>query len=115
MFTPRQLLCLATLLEGIDEEKDRSLKEMLLLNFSNTLEPNNVFTRFIAKRATPGGTPPAGVFARHDFQPKMTFCEQNLWGGVSGRGTFSNNVEKFCEGKNTTSKLSTERCLRERR
>ncbi len=99
MFNPRQLLCLSTLLAAVDEEPDQVLKEMLLLCFSNTLEANNVFTRFIAKRSTPGGTPPAGVFSRHDYQPKITICEQNTWGSVSGRGTFQNCWSKVLAGK----------------
>ncbi len=99
MFNPRQLLCLSTLLKSIDEEPNTKLREMLLVCFSNTLEANNVFTRFIVKRSTPGGTPPAGVFARHDYQPKVTHCEQNIWGTVSGRGTFRNNWAKVLKAK----------------
>lgn len=97
MFNLRQLLCLATLLKGIEEEQNNSLKELLLVAFSNTLEANNVFTRFIAKRSTPGGTPPAGIFARHDYQPKLTLCEQNVWGVKSGNNTFRNRQQAVME------------------
>jgi putative DNA methylase len=97
LFNPRQLLCLATLLRAIDEEEDQVLKELLLLAFSNTLEANNLFTRYIAKRTTPGGTPPAGIFARHDFQPKATLCEQNVWGVQSGNNTFRNRKQAVLE------------------
>ena len=38
MFAPRQLLALATLLDGLMAEKDDKLREMLLCAFSNTLE-----------------------------------------------------------------------------
>jgi putative DNA methylase len=93
MFNARQLLCLSTLLEAIDREENQKLKEMLLIAFSNTLEANNVFTRFITRRTTPGGTAPAGLFARHDYQPKATYCEQNVWGVVSGNNTFSNRKQ----------------------
>ena len=72
---------------------------MLLCTFSNTLEVNNGFVRDIPSRATPGGTPPAGIFARHDYQPKATSLEQSVWGSVSGRGVFRNNWEKLVEGK----------------
>ena len=99
MFNPRQLLCLATLLKAIDEEPDQTLKEMLLSALFNTLESSNVFTRNIQRRKTPGGTPPGGIFSRHDYQPKITFCEQNVWGTASGRSTFQNCREKILEGK----------------
>jgi len=98
MFNPRQLLCLATLLKGIAKETEQTLREMLLLNFSNTLEANNVFTR-LAKRNTPGGQPAAGLFARHDYQPKSTLLEQNVLGTISGRGTFRNGETKILRGK----------------
>jgi len=99
MFFPRQLLALSILLKGIMAEPNETLKEMLLCAFSNTLEVNNGFVRDIPSRATPGGTPPAGIFARHDYQPKATSLEQSVWGSVSGRGVFRNNWEKLVEGK----------------
>jgi hypothetical protein len=98
MFSARQLLALSTLLYGVAEEPNEQMQEMLLCVFSNTLEPNNLFTRY-ARRTTPGGEPAAGVFARHDFQLKITFIEQNVWGTISGRGVFTNNFEKLVEGK----------------
>jgi adenine-specific DNA methylase len=98
LFNPRQLLCLTSLLEGIQQEDVTPLRESLLLAFSNTLESNNVFTRNIPSRSTPGGTAPAGIFARHDYQPKATSCEQNVWGVVSGNNTFLNRIQKISQG-----------------
>ncbi len=98
LFNPRQLLCLSSLFAGIQHEPDTAMREQLLLAFSNTLESNNLFTRNIAGRLTPGGTPPAGIFARHDYQPKATLCEQNVWGTVSGNNTFLNRIQKALEG-----------------
>lgn len=98
MFFRRQLLALATLLDGIMEEKDEKLREMLLCAFSNTLEGNNQFVRDIPSRSTPGGTPPAGVFARHDFQPKMSACEQNVWGTASGNNTYLSRIDALNRG-----------------
>ncbi|MCE0498493.1 MAG: DUF1156 domain-containing protein [Methylacidiphilales bacterium] len=92
MFNPRQLLALSTLLECISKVGNQKLRDLFLCAFSNTLEANNVFTRNIPSRKTPGGTAPAGVFARHDFQPKMTFCEQNVWGTVSGNNTYISRI-----------------------
>lgn len=99
MFNSRQLLCLGTLLKAIGEEQHQALKEMLLLTFSHTLESNNLFTRTLAKRNTPGGIPPGGIFSRHDYQPKSTLAEQNIFGTVSGQKTFSNCFEKVLSGK----------------
>ena len=99
MFNPRQLLCLSTLLKAIDEEKDQVMKEMLLLTFSHTLESNNLFTRTLAKRNTPGGIPPGGIFSRHDYQPKSTLGEQNVYGTISGQKTFTNCFQKVFLGK----------------
>ena len=79
MFSPRQLLALATLLEGIMAEKDGKLQEMLLCAFSSTLEANNLFTRARVARKSAGGQTAAGLFARHDYQPKLTIAgEQRL-------------------------------------
>jgi adenine-specific DNA methylase len=98
IFQPRQLLALSTLLRGITTEGDQTLREMLLCAFSNTLEGNNLFVRNIPSRTTPGGTAPAGVFARHDFQPKATSCEQNVWGTISGNNTFISRMELIKQG-----------------
>ncbi|MBP1716769.1 MAG: hypothetical protein H6Q43_207 [Deltaproteobacteria bacterium] len=98
MFFPRQLLALSTLLKGIMAEPDQRSREMLLCAFSNTLEGNNQFVRNIPARTTPGGTPPAGIFARHDFQPKATICEQNIWGTVSGNNTFKSRMDCIKNG-----------------
>ncbi len=98
MFSSRQLLALSTLLDGIMAERDDKFQEMLLCAFSNTLEGNNMFVRNIPSRNTPGGTAPAGVFARHDYQPKATICEQNVWGTHSGNNTFISRMEMLEAG-----------------
>jgi len=94
MFNPRQLLCLSTLLKAIGEEEDQVLKEMLLSGFFTTIESNNVFTRH---RADADKT--EGVFARHDFQPKVTSAEGNLWGTEYGKCTFLKCFNKALQGK----------------
>jgi putative DNA methylase len=98
MFNPRQLLALSTLLQFIAVEKNVKSRDLLLCAFSNTLETNNLFTRNIPSRRTPGGTAPAGVFARHDFQPKATLCEQNIWGTVSGNNTYISRMRALRQG-----------------
>ncbi|MBN2145088.1 MAG: DUF1156 domain-containing protein [Candidatus Aureabacteria bacterium] len=94
MFNPRQLLCLGLLLKAIDEEKDQNLKEMMLSAFFTMIEANNLFTRY-----NPKGDKSEGVFARHDFQPKLTICESNIFGADKGARAFNNNVSKIIEGK----------------
>lgn len=94
MFNPRQLLCLATLLKAINEEKYQTLKELLLSGFFTALESNNVFTRH---RADADKT--EGVYARHDFHPKTTYAEGNVWGVHYGKCSFMKCTAKAFAGK----------------
>lgn len=89
LFNERQLLALATLLEAIQQERNRREREQLLLCMSGTTDTNNVFSRYMASRESAGGQTVQGVFARHDFQVKLTACEQNVWGlSAGGMGSF---------------------------
>jgi adenine-specific DNA methylase len=97
MFAPRQLHALSTLLYGILAEEDLTLREMLLCAFSATLNNSNIFSRY--HRFTYREGKVEGVFARHDFQPKVTSCESNVWGIVHGYGAFIHNFAKVLEGK----------------
>ena len=94
MFNPRQLLALSSLLKAIDEEEDQILKEMLLSGFYNSLESNNMFTRyrFNAFKSE-------GVFARHDFQIKTSFVVGNVWGMKYGKNSFKKCKSKVIDGK----------------
>jgi adenine-specific DNA methylase len=76
---------------------DPMLKEMLLCAFSATLNNSNMFSRY--HRFTHREGKIEGVFARHDFQPKTTSCESNVWGVVHGYGAFIHNFAKLVEGK----------------
>ncbi|MBW1935301.1 MAG: DUF1156 domain-containing protein [Deltaproteobacteria bacterium] len=97
MFNPRQLLCLSTLLKAIDEEPDQVFKEMLLSGFQMCVEANNIFSRY---RANSGGRSPfGGIFSRHDFQPKLTPCEINVFGPYPYYGTFTACTGKVLRGK----------------
>ena len=99
MFAPRQMLALATLLDGIMAERDGKLQEMLLCAFSSTLEANNLFTRARVARKSAGGQTAAGLFARHDYQPKMTIAENNVFGieKIAG-GSFVSEFELVLDG-----------------
>ena len=99
MFSPRQLLALATLLECIMAEKDGKLQEMLLCAFSSTLEANNLFTRARVARKSAGGQTVAGLFARHDYQPKLTIAENNVFGiGKIGGGSYVSEFQLVLDG-----------------
>ncbi|MDZ7363395.1 MAG: DNA methyltransferase [candidate division KSB1 bacterium] len=95
MFNDRQLLALSTLLKAIDEEREQRMKEMLVSGFYGALEGNNTFCRYTIK----GGNKSQGIFSRHDFQPKLTFTENAVWGTEYGHGTFSNKFDLVVEGK----------------
>jgi uncharacterized protein YbaR (Trm112 family) len=98
MFNSRQLLSLATLLEGILHEQDERLREQLVLCLSASTDTNNLFSRYMATRPSAGGQTVQGVFARHDFQPKATVCEQNVWGlGAGGMGSF---LRRYWQSRN---------------
>ena len=63
----------------------------------STLEANNLFCRY---RSNCGMRSPfGGVFSRHDFQPKATTCEINVWGGVPTYGPYISNFGKVLSGK----------------
>ncbi len=97
MFSPRQLLALSTLLHETMAVEDQTVKEMLLCAFSATLNNSNMFSRY--HRFTYREGKIEGVFSRHDFQPKITACESNVWGVVHGYGAFLQNFTKLVEGK----------------
>jgi len=89
LFGERQILALSTLLSSIMQEGSSRLREQLLLCFSGTTDTNNLFSRYMASRDSAGGQTVQGIFARHDYQPKITVCEQNVWGlSAGGMGSF---------------------------
>jgi len=96
MFTPRQLLCMATLLAAIGEEANRSLRELLLSAYILSINSNNTFTRYHRFSYREGKV--EGIFSRHDFQPKTTTCEINVWGAVPTYGPFISNFAKVVLG-----------------
>jgi len=112
MFNGRQSLCLATLLAAIMEEESQPLQELLLTTFQTLLDRNNLFCRYFNDRDTVQAS-----FSRHDYQPKLTPAESNVWGSVEWRGTVPNLHQRTVEGKeygyqpydNVVGKKGTER------
>ena len=84
MFGRRQLLALSTLLTGIAEEADLPCQEMLLSAFFSLIEGSNFFARF--KKNQNKSESAKGIFSRHDYQIKLTPCEDNVWGVKYGKG-----------------------------
>ncbi len=94
MFNARQLLCLGKLLRAIMEIEGVNVEESLLLAFSQTLEPNNMFCRYnLSANKT------EGLFASHAYHPKTDPIENNLWGSKYGRGTFTHEFDILRDGK----------------
>jgi hypothetical protein len=99
MFSSRQLLALSTLLQSVVTEEDPILRESLLSAFSSCLDLNNLFTRYMVSRDSAGGQTAQGVFARHDYQPKMTITENNVFGlPAIGMGSFNSKYALLLEG-----------------
>jgi len=93
MFNDRQLLCLATLVAGIDDVPETDLRELLLLVFGDSLMFNNMLSIY-----NKAATKIEGVFRLNAFVPQVGIIENNPWGAPAGRGTFSNTFEKLKRG-----------------
>jgi adenine-specific DNA methylase len=93
MFNQRQLLCLAKILESIDEIQDQTAKEYLLLALSDSLMFQNTFTIYNLS-----ANKIEGVFKSNSFDPQLDFVENNVWGTEYGRGTFEKSWEKLIKG-----------------
>ena len=97
MFNARQLLALSTLFDAIHKETNHTLRDELVGAMISTLEANNLFCRY---RTNCGMRSPfGGIFSRHDFQPKVTTCENNVWGAILNYGPFISNFGKVRSGK----------------
>jgi len=90
MFNDRQLYCLSTLLSAIDDVDNQSVKEYLLLAFSDSLMFQNNFALYNVS-----GTKIEGIFRQNSYQPQVEYAENNVWGTRAGRGTFKNTWEKI--------------------
>jgi len=84
MFTSRQLLGLSTLLNAIKAESNVSCQELLLSAFFSLVEGSNVFARY--KKNQSKSESAKGIFSSHVYQPKLTPCEDHVWGVAYGKG-----------------------------
>jgi len=93
MFNDRQLYCLSTLLRAINEEvDDQTIKEYLLLAFSDSLMFQNNFSTYNIN-----ATKIKGIFRKNSFMPTVEYVENNVWGTKAGLGTFSNTWAKIVD------------------
>lgn len=92
LFNERQLLALSLLLKEIKKIKDDSTREFFILNFSSSLETNNVLCKYETKWGKIGA-----LFGIPAYHVPDRFAENNLWG--LGRGTFPRSYQKLKRGK----------------
>ena len=99
LFNARQLLCLSALAEAISRVKNENSRELLALAFSDCLAANNMFCfyAFDYGKLTP-------LFGLHAYAKVSRPVENNVWGTVMGRGSFSKCFYKMLEGKRYAAK-----------
>jgi adenine-specific DNA methylase len=93
MFTERQLLCLAKMMQAIDGQSGQA-REYLLLAASDTILFNNMFTMYNYRR----NNVESALHRMKAFPPQNDMIEGNLWGAEFGRGTFENMWDMVMSG-----------------
>ncbi|HDM78748.1 MAG TPA: DUF1156 domain-containing protein [Deltaproteobacteria bacterium] len=94
MFNERQLLCLSMLLEEILKLPDPNIRELMLIAFSDCLDANNMFCKYEVRWHKI-----SLFFGLHAYHPIERPTENNVWGTVFGRGTFTRCFEKVRRAK----------------
>lgn len=94
MFNERQLLCLSRLLEEILKIPDQNIREFMLLTFSDCLDANNMFCKYEVDWHKI-----SVFFGLHAYHPIERPTENNLWGTLYGRCTFTKCFKKMRKGK----------------
>ena len=94
MFNERQLLCLSMLLEAILELPDENVRELMLIAFSDCVDTNTMFCKYEIQwhKISP-------FFGFHAYHPIERPTENNVWGTVYGRGTFTKCFKKVRRAK----------------
>lgn len=93
MFTTRQLLALAKLLQSIDKIDNKNAREYLLLAASESLRYTNSMVSYNTSHNKIGD-----FFRNNSFAPPMYPVENNVWGSKWGSGTFSAMFDMVLEG-----------------
>lgn len=93
MFNERQLLCLSKLLRSIDKIENQTLKEYLLLSFSDSLRGNTMMVNYqVSSNAI------NHVFTSNSFDPPKRAAENNVWGADEGARTFVRAYQRLIDG-----------------
>ena len=85
MFNARQLLCISTLANRINEIEDYRLRDAFTCLFSGVLEFNNMFASYKGE----GTGAVRHMFYHHILKPERTPLEANIWGTPKSSGAFS--------------------------
>lgn len=95
VYGPRQLLCLAKLLNAIVEESSGAVREALLAAFQSTLNYQSWLCRYNIQR-----NQIEGVTSAHDYRNPTSIAENPTFGANAGigRGTFVNYLDVVREG-----------------
>jgi adenine-specific DNA methylase len=93
LFNPRQRLCLATLVAGIQAEPDGEIRAALAAGLVNLLNNYNTLTmwNWAAEKVE-------GIFFNHAFVPKAQPCEVNPWATRFGRGSYPKVIAQMVRG-----------------
>lgn len=95
LFNSRQLLSLAQIYDAIIKIQDKSIREWLMIAFSDCLASNNLLCNYAYgyKKLTP-------LFGIHAYTVPVRPVENNVWGsGSYGRGTFEKAINKLIKSK----------------
>ncbi len=98
LFNARQLLSLSILFKEIAKVRDRSIREALLLTFSSCLETNNMLCKYETRYGKV-----SALFSIPGFHSPERSCENNVWGGRYGRGTFVRSFSRMMRAKSYAS------------
>ncbi len=95
MFNERQLLALATLVDGVLQEPAPPIRQLFHSVVCCQLVRNhNMFCFYNPQRDEL-----EPLFSRHDFAPVLTSVESNLWGSAQGRGTWRKVFAKVVDAQ----------------
>jgi putative DNA methylase len=94
LFNARQLLALGWVLSWITEITDATIRDYCLLAFSDALASNNLLCPFAYgyDKLTP-------LFGLHAYNMITRPIENNVWGALFGRGSFTGCLKKVIAGK----------------
>ncbi|ELZ77477.1 hypothetical protein C456_03031 [Haloferax volcanii DSM 14919] len=93
VYSPRQLLCLSSLLRSITKIDEKQIREYLLLAFSDMLRTNNMLIGYQHSNNHIND-----VFQTNSFDVPQGAAEANVWGTEYGMGTFQSIWDMVISG-----------------